>query len=819
MSGQPRERVRLAAVELRQTTDPASLPDPIRDPPSGLIGQDRAVAAIRFGTAMAQPGFNIFVMGDEGSGRHSGTMAHLKTRASSEQPPDDWVYVNNFHTSHKPIALRLPVGTGPRLRDAMRGLVTDLSVALPALFETDDYKAQRGAIDQKVEEAQETAFETVTQAAREKSMVLLRTPVGFAFAPQQDGEIIKPDAFEKLPEETKARIQADINTLQAQLKTALSGIPALEKQRRNQIRELNHKMASGVVQMEVDELRQAFPGLKAVDTYLDTVAEDVVANFQIFLETAAQAQNAAVPVLEGKVSDAPQLRRYMVNVMVGADNGSKGDGAPVVSEINPTYQNLMGRVEYLSQMGTLVTDFTLIKPGALHRANGGYLIVDARQLLLQPGAWDALKRALRAREIRVTSLAEQYSLTSTVSLEPDPIALSLKVILIGERRLYYMLQALDPDFATLFKVQADFDESFARDADAVQAYAHLIDRLAVEEDLLGMSRAAVARVIDEAARDAGDAEKLSLRIGAIADLVREADHWARTGRAKQVDAGHVEQALEARHHRAGRIRERAIEAIARDVVLIDTEGSRIGQVNGLSVLHLGDTRFGKPSRITARVRIGTGKVIDIEREVELGGALHSKGVLILSGFLAARYALNSPISLTASLVFEQSYGGVDGDSASSAELYALLSALADAPLRQDLAVTGSVNQFGDVQAIGGVNEKIEGFYDICRARGLTGTQGVLIPEANIKHLMLRGDVVAACEAGEFHVYPIAHIDEGIESLTGLKAGARSANGAFPQDTINARVEAQLEAYAKTRRSYGRPQEIRGTNSGDEGTGA
>ncbi len=494
----------------------------------------------------------------------------------------------------------------------------------------------------------------------------------------------------------------------------------------------------------------------------------------------------------------PTFRRYLVNVLV--DHG-RSTGAPVVYEDLPSVHNLVGRIEHVSQLGALITDFNLIKPGALHRANGGYLLVDARKLLLQPFAWEELKRTLRSGEIRIESLAQMLSLVSTVSLEPEPIPLEVKVALYGEPLLYYLLSTLDPDFAELFKVAADFADQTDRSAESTRLYARLVATVAHKEGLRAFDRHAVARIVEHAARLAGDAEKLSTHMGSVANLLREADYWATEAGHEAVTAADVQRAIDAKIHRSDRLRERIQEEIRRGTILIDTRGETVGQVNGLSVLQLGDYAFGRPSRITARVRMGRGEVLDIERQVELGGPIHSKGVLILSSFLAARYAAERPLSLSASLVFEQSYGGVEGDSASAAELFALLSALADVPVRQDLAVTGSVNQHGKVQAIGGVNEKIEGFFDLCHAEGLTGTQGVLIPASNVKHLMLRRDVVEAADKGEFHVYAIDDVDQGMEVLTGQPAGLREADGWLPVGSVNRRVEARLASFAEKARRF------------------
>jgi len=551
-------------------------------------------------------------------------------------------------------------------------------------------------------------------------------------------------------------------------------------------------------------VHEHFNDIPAVLDFLKAVSRDLVDNVDIFLKPEPVREEAMVAPAPVAPRNDPRFRRYLVNVMVSSApcEGEPGKGAPVIVEDNPTFANLIGRVEHVAQMGALVTDFTLIQPGALHKANGGYLIVDARAVLLQPFTWEALKRALKTGALKIESAAEQMSLASTVSLEPDPIPLSVKVILVGERQLYYTLAEFDPDFPKLFKVQVDFEDEAERSAENLNLLARFIAAVVRDWGLRPADAGAVARLSDEASRLADDNERISLHTSDLADLVREADHWAGVAKSEIILREHVERAVSERIYRADRIREKSHEMIARGIVLVDVDGEKIGQINGLSVMGIGDFRFGKPSRITARVRLGAGKVIDIEREVALGGPIHSKGVLILASFLAARYALDEPPSLSASLVFEQSYGGVEGDSASAAELFALMSALSDVPIRQTFAVTGSVNQMGEVQAIGGVNEKIEGFFDVCRASGLTGKQGAIIPASNVKHLMLRPDIVAAVEAGLFHVYAIGHVDQGIELLTGRKAGMRGPDGHFEPGTINALVEERLLHYARLRRRYG-----------------
>ena len=775
-----------------------------------VLGQERAVEAMQFGVGMRRDGYNLFAFGPPHTGKYSTIRALLDRRAASEPTPSDWCYVNNFETPHRPRALRLPAGKGAQLRRQMETLVDDLKSAIPVIFESDDYRARRQVIDAEFRERQEAAFEELQQQAQARSVALMRTPMGVALAPTRKGEVIRPEVYEKLPEAERQAIEKDMEELQKQLQTTMHALPQLEKERRDKVRELNRDVTRLVVAHMIDGLKSEFSDLEEVVEYLGAVENDVIERVDELIggqEGGAPAipglplpaQGAAPPSF--RHHQVTSFRRYQVNVIV--DN-SECKGAPVVYEDHPTQPNLVGRLEHIAEMGALITDFGLLKPGALHRANGGYLIVDARKLLLQPLSWDSFKRALRSGEIRIESPGQLLGVVSTISLQPEPIPLDVKVVLIGERLLYYMLCQYDPEFDDLFKVAVDFDEDIDRDASTTQRYARQIATLIKSAELHPFDRSAVARIIEHSARLASDSEKLTAQVDRIRDLSREADFWAREAKREVVSAADVQRAIDAQIRRSDRLRERGLEAITRGIILIDTEGERVGQVNGLSVISLGNYSFGRPSRITARVRLGRGEVVDIERKVELGGPLHSKGVFILEGFLGARFASDRPLSLSASLVFEQSYSGVDGDSASSAELYALLSELAGAPIKQSLAVTGSVNQHGEVQAIGGVNEKIEGFFELCAARGLTGDQGVLIPASNVKHLMLRQDVVEAVAQDKFRVYPVETIDRGIEIMTGVPAGERGEDGAFPEGTINRRVEERLIALAEKRRSFAVP---------------
>ncbi|HEX8873548.1 MAG TPA: AAA family ATPase, partial [Nitrosospira sp.] len=639
----------------------------------------------------------------------------------------------------KPRALRLPPGKGAELRKDMEELVDYLRSAIPALFESDEYRTKVGAIQEEFQKQQEQILKELSSDAEKQDIALLRTAEGFAFAPQRNDEVIPPEEYEKLSKEEKERIDNAIAGLQKRLEKILNHMPQWRRERSERIKQFNREIALSAIGHMIDELRTSYAGLPQVLNYLNDVQEDMVEHVDDFRKKEESVNIAGMTLIAH-----PAFHNYVVNTLVS--NGRKA-GAPIVSEENPTYSNLVGRVEHVAQLGALVTDFTLIKPGALHRANGGYLLLDVRKVLLRPFAWESLKRALQSREICIESPGQMYSLISTVSLEPEPIPLDVKIILFGDRILYYLLQEHDPDFSELFKVAADFEERIERTPDTLLMYARLIATLARKEALRPFDRNAVARIIEYSMRMAGDSERLSTHMRGVADLLREADYWAHESGHEAVAADDVQQAIDAHIRRQDRVRDRLYEAILRGNLMIDTQGAVVGQVNGLSVIELADFAFAQPTRITATTRFGDGRLINIEREVKLSGAIHSKSVLILSAFLAARFARNQPLALSASLVFEQSYGMVEGDSASMAELCALLSNLANAPIKQSLAVTGSVNQLGQTQAIGAVNEKIEGFFDICAARGLTGEQGVLIPAANVKHLMLRQNVVAAAMAG------------------------------------------------------------------------
>jgi len=773
------------------------------DAKTQILGQPRAVEAVRFGIGMHRTGYNIFAAGPAGTGRKALVHHFVEERAGNMPVPSDWSYIHNFEDPRRPNALPLPSGKGAAFKDDVAHLIDDLQAALEAAFDSEDFQMRKQMVQEEARQKEETALEDLQKRAGNENVALLRTPTGFAFAPLKDGNVVTPQELGKLDEAEKKRIQDLVEGFQEELVKILRQVPKRMRALREQLRTLNREVAEYAMGDLFNALLQKYQALEEVAAHLQTVREDLLENIDAFLH---QQQEDGVVMQDGSTPSektaAFSLRRYYVNVIV--DNGST-EGAPVIYEDNPNYQNLIGHIEQIAQMGTLMTDFNLIQPGALHRANGGFLVIEARKLLMQPFAWEGLKRALFAGTTRIESPGEALGLISTVMLEPEPIPLDVKIVLVGDPFLYYLLSTYDPDFSELFKVMADFDDHLDWNPEHQRLYAEMLAYIIGKESMKPLDRSAVGRVIEHSARLAGDAEKMTTHLQSITDLIREADYWAAETSAAVITAAHVQQALDAQIFRADRIRARMQEEIQRETIFISTEGETIGQINGLAVLQLGGFAFGKPSRITARVHLGEGDVLDIEREVEMGGPLHSKGMLILTGFLGGRYAQEQPLSLSASLVFEQSYGGVDGDSASSAELYALLSAIAEVPIRQSFAVTGSVNQYGQVQPIGGVNEKIEGFFDVCKARGLTGDQGVLIPAANVKHLMLRADVVEAVRAGQFHVYPVTTIDEGIALLTGRPAGMRGEDGLYPEDTVNHRVLQRLSAFSERRKTFAQLQ--------------
>ena len=756
-----------------------------------IIGQERAVKALRFGLGIEQLGFNIYVAGYPGTGRTTAVKDFLEEIAKKKQVPSDWCYVNNFKNSYEPKAIRLPPGKVKDFQTDLSNLINEAQRALPKAFESEEYATKRESIIKAIGEERNELFSQLSKRAQEEGFAIQTGPTGLLVIPVVKGKPLNEREFNALSPLIRDEILKRREKLDADLSSVIRQFRALEGKAKDEIENLNREVALYAIGHLFADLKEKYKEFHDVTTYLDEVQNDILENLAQFLKPEA-AKAPPVPFPIPWMKELP-LKKYEVNVIV--DN-SDLKGAPVVVELNPTYQNIFGRIEKEAQFGVLTTDFTMIRPGSLHKANGGYLVLPVEELLQNIFSWDGLKRALKNKQVAVEEAGERLGFITTKGLRPEPIPLSIKVVLIGNPLLYQMLYSMDKDFKELFKVKADFDTTMDRTQENMQRYAAFICTFCGKENLRHLEASAVAKTIEYASRLAEDQEKLSTRFADIADIVREANFYALQENSEYVTADHVKKAIEEKIYRSNLIQKKIQEMMERNILLIDTDGEIVGQVNGLTVMSLGDFSFGAPSRVTASIGLGREGIIDIQREAKLAGPIHTKGVLILSGYLAEKYAQDKPLSLSARLVFEQSYGMVEGDSASSTELYGILSALSGIPIKQNIAVTGSVNQKGEVQAIGGVNEKIEGFFEICKTKGLTGMQGVLIPGSNVQNLMLKEEVVDAVKAGKFHIYPVKTIDEGIEILAGVKAGARRPDGTFEEGTVNYRVDKRLKEMAE-----------------------
>jgi len=778
---------RLKAEELRATCDPATLPfrsTAELEPLPGLIGQQRALDATTFGIGMKPAGYNLFVLGAPATGKTTSMRRLLDAAAAEGQAPSDWCYVHDFADPDRPEALELPAGRGRQLRDEMARLVEECKTHLPRLFESEAFEREKARILEDLARRQTEEVTRLEQAARAVGFGVMRTPGGLGVAPAaDDGQPLTHEQFHALPEARRKRLEEHAAALQERVEATLRQLRQHEREAQQAHTKLvGHTAADGTRQL-LGEVRETFRGLAAVQAYLGKVEEDLIAHAE-----ELRSESRGRPELPFLPPPGAFLDRYRVNVLV--DRG-EAHGAPVIFEQNPTHANLLGRIEHRAHFGTLVTDFTLIKPGALHRANGGYLILEAKDVLRNFMAWESLKKALKSRALRIEPPLAELQMISTVTLAPEPIPLSVKVVLIGNPMLYYLLYALDEDFGELFKVKVDFDDSFPRTPDHVLLYARFVAGACQEEGLRPFGADGVARLVEHGSRLVEHQERLSARLGFLLDLIRESAYCAERDGHPLVTGADVQRAVAQRTERVNLLEERVGRTISEGTLLLATDGEAVGQVNGISVIATGDHAFGRPCRITARAFCGEPGVVDIEREAKLGGRVHAKGVMILTGFLAGRYAREHPLALSASLAFEQQYEEVDGDSASSAELYALLSSLAGIPLTQRIAVTGSVNQQGEIQPVGAINEKIEGFFDACCRHGMTGTQGVLIPEANVRHLMLRDDVAAAIRDETFHVHAIRTVDEGLAVLSGRGAGEAGPDGRYPEGSFNEAVRQAL----------------------------
>jgi lon-related putative ATP-dependent protease len=783
----------------------------------GAIGQERALKSIDFGLGMEVDGFNLFLAGEAGTGRSSTIKNLLKKRARTEAAPQDWCYVYNFKSPDIPISLALPAGKGSELAADLKELLEAVRTVIPKALDSKEYETNKAAILSEYQEKNAALFAGLEKEAGEKGFALQRTVSGLVMVPQKEGRNYTQEEYDALGGEERQALDEAGQELTEKLNDVLRQVRDNEKATKDALAQLDRDLGLAAVGHHIDPLKEKYAAFPKVIDYLEAAQEDILINLEDFKEQ--QPQQSPIPGLKIPRQE-PSFERYAVNVLV--DN--KGtEGAPIVFEPNPTYNNLFGRIEHIMQMaGVATTNFTLVKPGALHRANGGYLIVDAREVLINPFSWDALKRCIKNGEIKIEDVLEQYRFMTIASLKPEPVPLQAKIIMIGSPWIYYLLFYLEPDYRKLFKVKADFDSRIARTPEIMRDYALFVATHCKNEKLLPFDRSGVAGLLEHSSRLVEDQEKLSSQFMEIADLIREASYWAEKAGSPIVTRELVKRAIEEKVYRSNRIEERLQEMIEEGTIMVDAEGSEVGQVNGLSVMTLGDYTFGRPSRLTARVYTGRGTMVNIEREVKFSGPIHDKGMLILTGYLGGKFAHDKPLTFSASICFEQSYEGVEGDSASSTELYALLSALSGVPIKQGIAVTGSVNQLGKIQPIGGVNYKIEGFFAVCKAAGLTGEQGVMIPKKNERHLMLKDEVVEAVRAGRFHIWSVATIDEGIEIMTGVPAGERVEDGGYPEGTINFLVEKRLREFGESMKKFaaapekGEKKETEGTQSPEAG---
>ncbi|MFC2083204.1 AAA family ATPase [Candidatus Bipolaricaulota bacterium] len=785
----------LDAGKLRYTCDPSSFKFKSTaelEPLDRIIGQERAIEALKLGLGIkdAKNRYNIYVAGDPGTGKMSAVERFLSKASGDELQPPDLCYVHSFENPYSPHYLALPAGRGCKLRTDLEQLVTRLKREIPSLFETDEFKGRSKKTIERYNQKRTTLLEDMEKQSRELGFSIQRTPIGINTLPlDEKGEPLSQEDYAGLPDDQQESIRNRQGQVQTLIQERMQEVARLDEERESEIKELAKEAVLFMVKPHFAALQTDYEGLPKVLDFLESVKKDVIENLDVFRNGGNQARKSPIP-MPFAMPQADPFKKYTVNVLV--DN-AKTEGAPVVVEQNATYPNLFGSIDRRVQMGVAVTDFTMIKPGSLHRANGGYLVLNANNLFRLGLSWEALKIAIKRREIHIEDPMQMLGYSTTEGLRPEPIPFHIKLVIIGSPYIYELLYHYDEDFAKLFNIKADFGMEMERTSEHEQEMAQFLGSCCQQDpSVLPFAPSGVAMMVEYAIELTGDQTKLSCQFGNLVSIVKEASYWTREEGSELVTGDHVEKALDQRDYRHNRIDEKIQEMIERGTIFVDTEGERAGQVNGLAVLQMGNYAFGKPSRITASVFTGKGGLIDIEREAKLGGKTHTKGIMILKGFLGQRFAQQRPLSFAASLAFEQSYSMIDGDSASSAELYALLSALSGLPIRQGLAITGSVNQMGEVQPIGGVNYKIEGFYRVCKAKGLTGDQGVLIPAANIENLMLNKEVVDSVEAGQFHIYPIATIEEGIKLLTGIEAGIPDEDGIYPAATVFGHVMARLE---------------------------
>ena len=784
-----RRRCRVDIVSCKSTAELAPLQQ--------IIGQERAMRALQFGLKMKDGGYNIYVSGMSGTGRKTAIVNFLTEKAKDMPTPPDWCYVNNFKDENAPNALKLPAGMGREFRDAMDKFVDEMKKALTKAFESEDYSQRRVSTLKGFEDEKNKLWQQMNEKASEYGFVIQRSPIGIAMVPVINGQPIGEEQFGLLPPKIKEQIQARKEKLQDDFRTALHQLRDVDRKAETTVDEFNKGVASYAIDHLFASLLDKFGKITEVSGYLDSVKGDILGNLSSILGVGQQQQQAQLPFMFGAMSQDPTTS-YKVNLVV--DN-SELKGAPVVMELNPTQNRLFGMAEKEARFGALVTDYTMIRGGSAHKANGGFLVLPVEDVLINPLSWDSLKRAITNRKLEIEEIAQRLGYMATKTLTPEPIPFDAKVILVGNPQIYYLLYEMDRDFKEIFKVKADFDTTMDRSEENVKMYAAFMCTICTKEGLKHLDSSGIAEVVEYSSRLAEDQDKLSTQFANVADIIKEANYYATEDGSEYIAAKHVLKALKEKVYRSNLVEEKIEEMVEKGIILVDTDGEKVGQINGLAILGAGDFIFGKPNRITVSVGVGKKGIIDIEREAQMGGPIHTKGVQILSGFLNERYAKEIPLSLTARLVFEQSYSGIEGDSASSTELYAILSALSEKPIKQYLAVTGSVNQKGEVQAIGGVNQKIEGFYELCKSRGLNGKHGCVIPESNVKHLMLKEEIVEAIKAKKFHLYPVKKIDEGVEVLTGVPAGEMRKDGSYPEGTVNYFVQKNLNGLAERARQW------------------
>jgi lon-related putative ATP-dependent protease len=777
------------------------------EPFNDFLGQERAKEAVAMAVALPHDGYNIFAVGTSGLGKRTMIRRFLTEFAATRPAPSDWCYVNNFAEPRYPLALEFPAGMGPDVKKDMAMLWRAMSEAVIASFDSEQYFERMELLKGELSRAQQDALTGLAGEGEKQGVkLILRTPGGYGFSPMNaQGEVMAVDDFNKLPKKEQQRLRDIMSNMETKLRKVARGLNQAEELNRDKVRQLNDEITSRAIDMHLEKMRRKYAQFPAFLKYLEAYEKDVIENVDVILNT----QEAQADVVAAVSTDSGIPSRYQVNVIVS--NDPEG-GAPVVFEDLPTHYNLMGHVEQVTYMGTVATDFTLIRAGALHRANGGFMLLEAEQVLEQPYAWQGLKRAFRSKSLKLSSLEQMLTLTGTISIEPDGIPFNVKVVLLGDRETFYLLRQFDPELGEFFKMRADFENSMPRNPENEQQYAHFLADFVQKENLRALDKSGVMRLVEEAARDAEDQEKLSLHAASVGDLLREANFWAGEDNARLIKEAHIRRALEGQERRHERLRKLYMEEIAKGTQLFTGEGEIVGQVNGLTVVQYADAEFGMPSRISVTAHYGHGDINDIERDVDLGGAIHSKGVLILSSYLKSIFGAERTLRFAANIAFEQSYGGVDGDSASLGELCGLLSAIGRVPIRQNVAITGSMNQFGEVQPIGGVNEKIEGFFAACRLKGYEGPQVVVIPVQNVRNLMLREDVLEAVRAKKFFVYAVSHVNEAIELLMGMPAGKPDKKGRFPEGTVFRQVADRLQLWHDAEKIAAKEKEDRDEES-------